>query len=136
MGRINSVEQRKGTVIGEVRGLGSAHTGAHHWLMVQFTSAASLLTCAYLVISLILLPDMSYDAVRAWVSQPVTALALGLMIVAVFWHTRVGVEVLIADYVDQPGNKFAATLLLNFAVFIGAGYGLLSLVRLVLGSAA
>ena len=45
-------------------------------------------------------------------------------------------ETLIADYVDRPGNKFAVVLLLNFATFAGAGYGLLSLVRLVLGSDA
>ena len=136
MGRISSVEQRKGTVIGEVRGLGSAHTGAHHWLTVQFTSAASLLTCAFLVVSLILLPDMTYETGRAWVEQPLTALALGLMIGAVFWHTRVGVEVMVTDYVDRPGNKFAVMLLLNFATFAGAGYGLFSLIRIALGSAA
>jgi succinate dehydrogenase / fumarate reductase membrane anchor subunit len=49
----------KGTEIGEVRGLGSARHGAGHWVLMHTTSAASLITCAYLVISFLLLTRRS-----------------------------------------------------------------------------
>ena len=136
MGRDSSTERRKGTIIGQVRGLGSAHQGAHHWYLMQVTSAASLLTCAYLVFSLLLLPDFSYGTVRAWIGEPVPALAMALLIVGVFRHTHLGLQTLIQDYVHTPGNKFAVMLLLDLIVFAGAAFGLLSLLRLVLGSAA
>jgi len=136
MGRDSPLERRKGTAIGQVRGLGSAHAGAHHWMAMQLTNAGSFITCAYLVISFLLLPDFSYATVRPWIGQPLTALALGLLIVAVFRHTQLGLQTLIEDYVDKPGNKFATLLVMNLAVFAGGAYGLLSLLLMALGSDA
>ena len=59
----------KGTEIGAVRGLGSAHHGAGHWLLMQATSAGSLITCAYLVFSFLLLEDLSYATVTGWLEE-------------------------------------------------------------------
>lgn len=126
----------KGTVIGRVRGLGSAHEGAEHWLKVQYTSAGALLTTLYLVFSFLLLPDLSYGSVRGWIATPATALALSLMVVVVFWHSKLGLQVLIEDYLHKPGSKFAAMLALNLAAFAGAAFGLLSILRVALGGAA
>lgn len=124
----------KGTTIGQVRGLGSAHHGAGHWLLLQATSAGALITCAYLVFSFLLLPDFSYAAVTSWMKDLGPTFALALLIVAVFWHARLGLQVMIEDYVDHPGRRFAALLALNLAAFAGAAFGLLCLVRI--GAAA
>jgi succinate dehydrogenase / fumarate reductase, membrane anchor subunit len=128
--------ERKGTTIGHVRGLGSAHHGTHHWLLQRFTAAGNFITVLFLVFSILLLPDLSYATVRGWLSGPVPSLALALMIVSVFWHARLGLQVMIEDYVHSSGNKFAAILVLNLAVFAGAGFGLFSLVRIALGAGA
>jgi succinate dehydrogenase / fumarate reductase membrane anchor subunit len=139
MGRITSLEEQgkaKGTALGRVRGLGSAHHGAGHWVAMQYSSAASLVTGLYLAFSLLLLSDLSYASVRAWASGTDTALALGLLIVSVFWHTRLGLQVLIEDYVDRPGSRFATLMLMNFALFAGAAFALLTVLRLALGGAA
>ena len=127
---------RKGTAIGAVRGVGAAHHGTGHWLLQRVTSAGNFLTAIYLLVSLILLPDLSFGTVSNWLSHPVPALALALMIVSVFWHARLGLAVLIEDYIHAPGSKFAVLLILNLAIFGGAGFGLLSIVRIVLGDAA
>ena len=105
-------------------------------MLQRATSVGNFLTVAYLVISLILLPDLSYETVSSWLSGPVPGLVLGLMVVSIFWHARLGLTVLIEDYLHTPGNKFAALLLLNLAIVGGAGFGLLSIVRIVLGDAA
>ncbi|QZH74963.1 MAG: succinate dehydrogenase, hydrophobic membrane anchor protein [Erythrobacter sp.] len=138
MGRRTSLEPfgGKGTAIGHVRGLGSAHHGAHHWLLQRFTAVGNLVLIGFLVISFLLLPDLSYATARDWVSQPVPALALALIMVNTFWHARLGVQIMLEDYVDTPGNKFAAVLLLNVAIFAGSAFGLFSLARLVFGGAA
>jgi len=126
----------KGTEIGEVRGLGSAHHGAGHWVLMQATSAGALITCAYLVFSFLLLPDLSHPTVTGWLKGLGPSFALALLIVAVFWHSRLGLQVLIEDYVDHPGRRFAALLVVNLAAFAGAAFGLLCLVRIALGAAA
>ena len=126
----------KGTAIGEVRGLGSAHHGAGHWVLMQATSAGALITCAYLVVSFLLLPELSYATVSGWLKGLGPSFALALLIVAVFWHSRLGLQVLIEDYVDHPGRRFASLLVVNLAAFAGAAFGLLCLIRIALGAAA
>ena len=129
-------EMTKGTEIGAVRGLGSAHHGAGHWVLMQATSAGALITCAYLAISFLLLPDLSYETVSSWLKGLGPSFALALVIVAVFWHSRLGLQVLFEDYVDYPGRRFAVMLVVNLATFAGAAFGLLCLIRIALGAAA
>jgi succinate dehydrogenase / fumarate reductase membrane anchor subunit len=137
MGQKTSLDRYgdKGTALGHVRGLGSAQGGTHHWLMQRFTAVGNLLLIGFLVISLVLLPNYSYAAMRTWLSQPVPATALALICVNTFWHARLGLQVLIEDYLDQPGNKLTALVALNVAVFGGSAFGLVSIARIALGAA-
>ena len=125
-----------GTSLGRVRGLGSAHNGAHHWLVQRFTAIGNLLLTVWLGVSLLLLPDFSYNTVVDWVAAPLPATAMALLIISTFWHARLGLQVVIEDYVHEHANKFAAITALNLAVFAGAGFGLFCVVRLALGAAA
>ena len=93
----------QGTALGRVRALGSAHEGTHHWLLQRFTAAGNLLTVLFLAVSLVALPDLSYATVRAWLGHPLPALAIGLMIVSVFWHARLGLQVLVDDFEFHDG---------------------------------
>jgi len=102
---------------------------------MRFTSAGSLLLCAFLVFSFVMLPDLSYASARRWVAQPVTATALALLVITVFWHTRLGVQELIGDYVHHAGNKFGAIMALNLAMVGGAAFGLVAIARIALGAA-
>ena len=111
----------KGTAIGQVRGLGSAHGGAHHWLQQRFTAIGNLVTVLFLAISLALLPGYDYATMRDWASGVIPATAL---------------QVLVEDYVHTPGNKFAAIALLNLATIGGAAFGLFAIARLVFSGAA
>lgn len=125
----------KGTAIGRVRGLGSAHEGPHHWLLQRFTAIGNLVLVLFLLVSFILLPDMAYLTVRDWLSGVLPAFALALLIISVFWHARLGLQVLIEDYVDNSGNKFAALTAVNIATFAGAAFGLFSIARIAFGGA-
>jgi len=125
-----------GTSIGRVRGLGSAHGGAHHWLLQRFTAIGNLVLMAWLVGSLVLLPDLGYGTARDYLSQPVPATAMALLIVSTFWHARLGLQVLVEDYVHTTGNRFAMIALLNLATFAGGAFGLFCVARLALGGAA
>ncbi len=124
-----------GTSIGRVRGLGSAHSGAHHWLVQRFSAIGNLVLGLWLIISLITLPDYDFKTVREWISDGIPATAMALLVVSAFWHARLGIQVLIEDYVHEHANKFACMALLNLSVFAGAAFGLFSIVRLALGAA-
>jgi succinate dehydrogenase / fumarate reductase membrane anchor subunit len=126
----------RGTPIGRVRGLGSSHGGTHHWLMQRFTAAGNLIGVGYLAISILLMNDLSYDTVLKWAQQPLAATALALLVISVFWHARLGLQVLMEDYVHTAGNKFAAILALNLAVFAGAAFALIAIARIAFGGAA
>lgn len=124
-----------GTSIGKVRGLGSAHNGGHHWLLQRFTAIGNLVLVLWLIISLLLLPGFSYGAVREWLHRPVPATAMALLLISTFWHARLGMQVMLEDYVHTPANKFACIAALNLAAFAGAAFGLFCVVRLALGAA-
>jgi succinate dehydrogenase / fumarate reductase, membrane anchor subunit len=109
-----------GTGIGRVRGLGSAKHGAKHWMDQRLTAIGNLLLTSWLVLSMILLPNFEYETLAAWLAQPSVAVPMMLMLVSIFAHVRLGLQVLIEDYVHDEGNKFAALIILNFYV-IGAG---------------
>lgn len=125
-----------GTPIGRVRGLGSAHEGAHHWLMQRFTAVGNLVTVLFLGVSLALLDDYSHASVAGWLSDPLPAFMVALLVVSTFWHARLGLQVLIEDYLHDSGTRFGAILLLNIASFAGAAFGLFCLARLVFSGGA
>lgn len=125
-----------GTELGRVRGLGSAHHGARHWLLQRFTAVGNLVLVLFLVLSLALLPGYDFAAVRDWAASPLVATALALLIVSTFWHARLGLQVLFEDYVHTPGNRFAVLVLLNLAAVGGAVFGLLSIARIAFSGAA
>ncbi|MBM3595664.1 MAG: succinate dehydrogenase, hydrophobic membrane anchor protein [Alphaproteobacteria bacterium] len=123
-----------GTSIGRVRGLGSAKAGTHHWLLQRWTAIGNFVLVAYLAVSLLLLPNLGYQAVSGWIANPIPAAAIALLIVSTFWHARLGLQVPIEDYV-HGGNRLAVMIALNLVAFAGAAFGLLSIIRLALGGA-
>ena len=125
-----------GTSIGRVRGLGSAHHGAHHWLVQRFTAVGNLVLMLFLMTSFALLPDFGYATVSGWISGLIPATAMALLIISTFWHARLGLQVLVEDYVQTPGNKFAVIALLNLATLGGGAFAIFCIVRLALGSAS
>ncbi len=125
-----------GTSIGRVRGLGSAHAGPHHWLVQRFTAVGNLVTVLFLIISLVMLPNLDHATVSGWISEPIPAFMMALLVITTFWHARLGLQVLIEDYVHEAGSKFAAILILNLLTFAGAGFGLFCIARLALGGGA
>ena len=122
-----------GTSIGRVRGLGSAHSGAGNWLQERFTGLASLIVSLYLLFSLLMLPALNFQTVKAWISHPLPATAMVLFVVVNFWHARSGLRVVIEDY-QHDSSKLFYLVALDFAAIAGGAFGVLSIVRLALGA--
>ncbi len=118
--------------LSRVLGLGSAHEGAHHWRTQRLTALALLLLAPWLVVSLLLQPDLGYASLRAWAGGLFNATLLALLVTTACWHSQLGVQVVIEDYVK--GWARMASLVFNAFVHLLLGaLGVLSIVRLALG---
>jgi len=125
-----------GTHLGKVRGLGSSGHGSQHWLQQRLTALGNLLLVGFLVVSLLRLPLGDYGAVHRWAATPMVALALILLVISVFWHLRLGLQVLIEDYVHGDATRLLALVILNFYAIGGAAYGIFAIVRIALAPVA
>ena len=118
------------TNIGRVRGLGSAKHGGEHWLKQRLTAVGNVLLTTWFVLSLFMIPSFEYGALAQWLAQPLVAVPMILMIANIFSHVKLGLHVLIEDYVHDEGLKFASMTLLNFYVIASAVFGIFVVAKL------
>ncbi len=123
----------QGSSLGRVRGLGPNHEGGHHWLLHRFSAIVNLVLMSWFVVSLLMLPEYSYETVSGWLAQPLSAVAMILLLANVFWHARMGLTVLIEDYIHNSGSKYGLLAVLNMAAIGGAAFGIFSVASLALG---
>lgn len=119
-----------GTQLGKVRGLGSAQHGSHHWLQQRLTALGNVLLVSWFAASLLLLPLGDHASVLRWAAKPSVALPLILLVISVFWHLRLGLQVLIEDYVHGEATRLFALVLLNFYAIGGAACGIFTIARI------
>ncbi len=123
----------RGTEIGRVRGLGAAKSGVHHWWLQRVTAISNLALVVWFIVSLLRLPDYGHQTVVAWLGQPLVAVPMVLFTVSVFWHLRLGLQVLIEDYV-HGGARIAALLALSAFAVAGGLVGVFSILKIALGA--
>lgn len=118
------------TPLARVRGLGAAGEGAEHWWHERLTSVAAFLLFAWLIASLLRLPDLGHETIAEWLRQPLAAVPMLLLIAVTFWHLKMGLQVIVEDYVHEEGSKFFWIVLINFASVFGAALALFSVLKI------
>ncbi len=108
------------TPLSKVRGLGSAKSGADHFWLQRVTALANLVLVVILLFVFVSLAGADYAVVRATLSRPLVAVPLLLLVISGVYHMRLGMQVIIEDYISNEGIKIVA-LVLNafFAIFVG-----------------
>lgn len=121
--------------IGRVLGLGSAKEGVSHWWSQRVTAVALVLLTLWFASALLRLGDFSHAAVIAWIAMPFNAVLLSLLIGTALYHSQLGVQVVVEDYVVGHGLKVVTLLLLNFLHIAVAALGIFSVLRIAFGAA-
>jgi succinate dehydrogenase / fumarate reductase membrane anchor subunit len=124
------------TPLGRVRGLGPAREGAHHWWEERLSSIAVLLLLVWLLVSLLRLPALDYDSVRSWLADPLAAVPMLLLIFTTFWHAKMGLQVIVEDYVHEEGGKLFWIVLINFAAILAGALAAFCVLKIALGGSA
>ena len=102
------------THLARVRGLGSAKEGSHHWWMQRLTAIALIPLTVWFVISIIGIVGADHAAVVNWFSSPVISIFMILFVSTMVYHSTLGVQVVIEDYIHKERWKFGLLIGLKF----------------------
>ena len=123
-----------GTPLGRVRGLGSAKHGTLHWWRQRVTAGSNLFLMLWLLVSILHRPSFDYPSLHAWLRSTWVAVPMALLVISVFWHFRLGLQVLIEDYQHNETRVVALVLLNFFVVGLGAT-ALFAIAKIAFGAA-
>jgi succinate dehydrogenase / fumarate reductase, membrane anchor subunit len=122
--------QRMRSPLGRARGLGSAREGVEHWWMQRVSAAALIPLTLWFVVSLIALTGSDYNAFIAWLKAPFVAILMVLLLIALFHHMALGLQVVVEDYVHSDRAKIPTVVAIRLACFALAVAGIFATVRI------
>lgn len=117
------------TALGRVRGLGSAKDGTHHWWMQRVTAIALIPLTVWIVASFVAMAGADYETARAWVASPVVAILFSLFIATGLYHLKLGLQVVIEDYV-HGGLKLVSLMASNFVCVLVAAASIFAVLKI------
>jgi succinate dehydrogenase / fumarate reductase membrane anchor subunit len=120
--------------LGRVLGLGSAKDGTAHWWAQRVTAVALIPLTLWFMISLLALPALDYDTVRAWLSVHFSGFLAALLVAVLTHHSYLGTSVVVEDYVHSAGTKLVSLLLLRFVHVLVGGLSIFAILRVAFGS--
>lgn len=122
------------TPLHRVIGLGSAKDGVRHWWVQRVSAVALIPLVLWLTGSLIALSGSDHGDFLGWLSQPINAGLMVLLLIALFRHAVLGLEVIAEDYIHSSGMRAAAVVLIQFAGYALAVAGILAVLSIALAT--
>ena len=122
------------TPLSLVRGLGSAKGGTHHFWMQRLTAIALVPLSIWFVVAVVCVANADYQSAITWVRSPLNSTLLVAMIVALFYHAQIGMQVVFEDYIHTEWLKVTVQILLRFVMALLALGALLAVLRVAFGA--
>lgn len=122
--------------LGRVLGTGSAKSGLHHWWVQRVSAAALVPLSLWFVFSLATLGSLAHADVVAFIAAPMHAVLLALLAGVLCYHSYLGLQVVVEDYVHHKGAKIVTMLLLNFLHVLTAAAAIFAVLRISIAGAA
>ena len=97
-------------------GLGSAHNGVKHWWVQRVSAIALVPLMLWFIAAIIAHTGDDYTTFVAWMRNPITDILMILLLFALFYHTALGLQVVVEDYVHSSA-KFSVIIAMRLACF-------------------
>jgi succinate dehydrogenase / fumarate reductase, membrane anchor subunit len=120
------------TPLARAIGLGSAKGGVDHWWMQRVSAIALVPLTMWFIAAIIGKTWANYTAFVAWMRNPITDILMGLLLIALFYHAALDLQVVVEDYVHSD-VKFAAVIAVQLVCFTLGAAGILATLRISLG---
>jgi succinate dehydrogenase / fumarate reductase membrane anchor subunit len=120
--------------LAQVRGLGSAKQGSHHWIAQRLTAVLLAPLSIWFLVAALGVAAGGYAEARSFVAQPLNACLMAAFVLALFYHAQLGLQVVVEDYVHIPWLELTLQIGIKFACFLAAIASLLAIVRISLGT--
>ncbi len=121
------------TPLGQVLGLGSAKAGTEHWWHQRVTAIAGIPLVFFLIAYVLMHLGASRAEIVASMQNPIVAVLMGLTILNLVWHMRLGLQVVIEDYVHVDHTKYFLLLLNTFFAWVMALAGTYAILKMSFG---
>ena len=131
---INGLQSDLRNPLKRARGLGSAKDGTGHFIVQRATAIALVFLTLYVLYLLLSLVGGDYASVRAAVASPGNAVLIVAFLIASFWHAKLGLQMVIEDYVHTPLLAVTAQLAVTFICVLAALASVFAVIRIALGS--
>ena len=118
------------TPLGKARGLGSAKSGTAHFWQQRLTAIANVPLTLFIVGFIIMHLGATRANIVASLQNPFAAIAMSLAVISMLWHMRLGLQVVIEDYVHAEGRKLALILANTFFVLVLGALALFSILKM------
>lgn len=115
------------------QGLGSARSGAGHWWIQRVTAVALAPLTLWLAVSLFARARGDYGAFMLWLRTPVTTILMVLLLIALFYHMALGLQVVVEDYVHTKRMKIPVVVAIHLGCFALAVAGVVATLRIAFG---
>jgi len=134
MSNIDATRERRDlrTPLARARGIGSGKSGTGHFWVQRVTAVALVLLVPWLVGLLVSMIGADLESVRAAIARPLNAVLLAAFVIAGFWHAKLGVQVVIEDYVHTRWAEVALLLINLLACALGALASLYAIGRIAM----
>jgi succinate dehydrogenase / fumarate reductase membrane anchor subunit len=121
------------TPLSKVKGLGSAKEGTGHFWHQRLTSLLLIPLVLWVGFSLAALP-VDHATLVGWIQQPWVSVALVLLVIVVFYHAQLGLQVIIEDYISSHSKRTVTLLLTNLACLLLGTVGVISVLKISFGA--
>ncbi len=122
------------TPLGRVLGLGSAKDGTEHWWSQRVTAVSNLLLGLWFAFAMIQMPGFEYLDVMRFLAAPWNGVLMSLLCASLAYHSYLGVQVVLEDYVHTPAVKVTALMASRFAHLLIGFASIYAILRIGLDS--
>ncbi len=121
------------TPLSRVRGLGAAKKGTEHFWLQRITALANIPLSMFFLASLMAHIGAEHARIVAYLSHPVVCVIMLLLILSAVWHAKLGLQIVIEDYIHGEASKLIAIVLNNFFTLIIGIASTVAILKIALG---